>query len=106
MNKLNLLKLTKEKIISLVITFFVVFFVNRSELFNQCHWRICPDFISTNIFSLYPNFYRPAGCGYGLAYICWEPSWNFLVLIVDIFLWIVLNLVIFAFISRLKMAKT
>ncbi|MDO8459939.1 MAG: hypothetical protein Q7S74_02420 [Nanoarchaeota archaeon] len=105
MSNLEFLKLTKGKIISLLLTFFAVFFIKRYELFNRCHWRICPDYISTNILSVYPNFYRPAGCGQGIAYICWEPSWNFLVLVADIIFWAVLNVIIFAIISRSKTKK-
>ena len=102
MSKSNLLKLTKGKTTSLVITFFAIFFINKTELFSTCHWRTCPDYISTPPFSWYPNFYRPSGCGWGISHICWEPSWNFMILIVDILFWIVLNLIVFALISRSK----
>jgi len=57
--------ISKLKIIFLVITFFIIFFVNIPILFNPCYWEACPDYLRTGkIVALHPNFYIPDGCGW------------------------------------------
>ena len=102
MDMKEILKLNKIKIIILILTFIIVFFVRFDALLQPCNWRVCPDFIQSSFVLIYPNFYKPAGCGYGIGYICWSSSWSFLILIKDILAWIVLNFAIFLLMQARK----
>ena len=95
-------RLNKLKVFVIILTFLIVFFVKIPALFNPCNWRACPDYIGTDIISVYPSFYKPAGCGWGIAYICWEASWLIPMLVFDIIIWAILNLIIFSIIYKFK----
>jgi len=89
-------KINKLKIIILIVTFIIVFFVDIPALFNPCNWlRICPDYLGADIISIYPNFYKHAGCGWGIAHVCWNASWSMKMLVFDIIFWIIFNLIFF-----------
>jgi len=99
-------KLSRLKVIILILTFIVIFFINISLLFYPCTWKVCPDYLSkAKIFAFYPNFYIPAGCGYGIGPICWNASWNMIMLIFDTLLWIIANLIIFLIIYKMNNKK-
>ena len=104
MNMKEFFRLSKLKIIVLILTFLFVFFVKIPALFSPCTWRACPDYLGADIVSLYPSFYRPAGCGYGIGYICWEASWSMSML--DIVVWVLLVVIIFFIINKLRNKST
>ena len=96
-------RLDKLKIIIFAITFLIFFFVKIFALLEPCNWsRICPDYIRTDIISIYPNFYRPAGCGFGIVEICWKASWYPIMLIFDVIIWLIVNQIIFSMIYKTK----
>ena len=93
---------TKLKTFFIILTFLILFFANIPALFSPCTWKTCPDYLGTGIVSGYPNFYKAAGCGWGIAYVCWEASWSLGMLVIDIIIWALLNLVIFSLFYRLR----
>ena len=102
MNWKEFFRLNKLKVFVIILTFLIVFFVKIPALFESCNWHDCPDYIGTDIVSLYPSFYRPADCGYGIGYICWEASWSIPMLVFDIVIWAILNLIIFSIIYKFQ----
>ncbi|HLG24815.1 MAG TPA: hypothetical protein VI564_07845 [Candidatus Nanoarchaeia archaeon] len=96
-------KPTVGKILAILLISFAAFFINILALQQPCNWReICPDYIRTGIITAHPNFYNPAGCGYGIGYICWKSSWSISTLIFDLIIWIALNFFVLLFINKFK----
>ncbi len=89
----------------MILTFWIVFFVNFPAMLESCNWYTCPDFIKTDFVSWLPNFYTPAGCGWGITKICWEASWSISMLIEDIVIWMVLNLIVYLTVYTFRKRK-
>jgi hypothetical protein len=102
----KLFRIASPKLVFLIITFLVIFFVNFPALSNPCSWsHVCPDFIRHSIISYYPNFYSPAGCGYGIAYICWQEKMSYSMLVIDILVWLFVNALFFVLSPRIDVKK-
>lgn len=100
--KSQFFRLNKLKIIILVITFILIFFINIPALFQPCNWlTTCPDYLVHKVISIYPNFYTQEICG-GIAGNCFPSSWSLSMLVFDIITWIIINLVSFSIINKFR----
>lgn len=92
------------KVIILVVTFLIIFWVNIPALFQPCNWRItCPDFMGVRIIAWYPNFYAPEACG-GIAGLCYPSFWSIRMIIFDLVLWAIVSSLLIFLISKSKIS--
>ena len=102
----ELFKLNKLKICIIAVAFILAFFTNITALFEPCNWRyVCPDFIRTDIISIYPNFYAPAGTYCGFACIYYEARWSLIGIAFDIIIWALYSFIILFIIKKLQNKK-
>jgi len=98
------------KFIILAVTFVGLFFVRYwvlcgmllSGYCSRFYWVVRPGSWSPlPVLSFpYPNFYTPPRCGPVLY--CVPAQWSFLVLIVDLILWALVNLILFLIINKVS----
>jgi hypothetical protein len=98
MKKFNII----QKILIIIITFIIAFFVNIGWFFDVCARRLCPDSYGTMpLISSHPNFYLPQRCG-GLTGSCVAAQMSLPFFVFDLVLWVLINVVLFLIINRVS----